>query len=218
MAQLSTARAPRTLALSAALIVFLPVKMLAQSSDPGFDEAEPVIEEVIVTGTRIRRVGVVYATPVTIIDRAEIEYSGYATVSQLLRASVYNTIGNMRPSANFPGNGGVASVELRGLGPENTLVLLNGRRLPPLPGGGAESQDLNQIPMDAVERIEILRDGASAIYGSDSIAGVVNIITRKDMCGVVLSLQIEDRDPNGGEGGQASLTGGYNWNRGNLTY
>jgi outer membrane receptor protein involved in Fe transport len=217
MARLTPAATFKALALGTALIAFLPTAVLAQSSDVGYDEAEPLLEEVIVTGTRIKRVDVETAVPVTIIDREIIDKSGYMAVSELLRASVLNTLGTQYPT---PGSdlGGAATVDLRGLGPANTLVLLNGRRLAPFPVAGAESQDLNQIPMDAVERIEILRDGASAIYGSDAIAGVVNIITRKDMRDVILSLQLEDRDPDGGEGGQASLTGGHGWDGGNLTY
>jgi outer membrane receptor protein involved in Fe transport len=218
MALLPPAAAFKTLALGAALTSFFPVATLAQSSDGSYDEAQPVIEEVLVVGTRIRRVDVEAAAPVTIIEREMIEKSGYATVSELLRASVYNATGTRRVWSNPPGYGATASVDLRGLGPANTLVLLNGRRLAPLPGGGAESQDLNQIPMDAVERVEILRDGASAIYGSDAIAGVINIITRKDMRGAVVTLELGDRDAPGGESGRGSVTGGYGWDRGNLTY
>ena len=167
----------------------------AQQQSDEYDEFEPILEEVIVTGTRIKRVDLEVAAPVTVIDSELIENSGYTSVSELLRASVYNSFGSWRATGfEASGFGGAAFVNLRGLGSENTLVLLNGRRLAPFPGAGAEGQDINQIPVDMVERIEILRDGASAIYGSDAIAGVVNVITRKDMRNVIATLQVEDQD------------------------
>lgn len=191
----------------------------AQQQSDEYDEFEPILEEVIVTGTRIKRVDLEVAAPLTVIDSELIENSGYTSVSELLRASVYNSFGSWRATGfEASGFGGAAFVNLRGLGSENTLVLLNGRRLAPFPGAGAEGQDINQIPVDMVERIEILRDGASAIYGSDAIAGVVNIITRKDMRNVIATLQVEGAEPEGGEAGRLSLTGGYGSERGNLTF
>jgi outer membrane receptor protein involved in Fe transport len=193
---------------------------LAQDLESGDDPGhEPVLEEIIVAGTRIKRTGFESAAPLTVIDRDMIESSGHATITDLLRTSAFNSFGSYKgQSGGSYGKSGAAFIDLRGLGQENTLVLLNGRRLAPFPGSGAESQDLNQIPMDAVERIEILRDGSSAIYGSDAIAGVVNIVTRTEVRSAVATLKVEDRDPRGGETGRLSLTGGYGWERGNLTF
>ncbi|MBS1964032.1 MAG: TonB-dependent receptor [Bdellovibrionales bacterium] len=137
-------------------------------------------ERIEVTGSRIKRIDTEGVSPVTTITRKDIEKSGYNSVSDVLRESTSNSFGSMREASgsNAAGN---AEVNLRGLGSSNTLVLLNGERLPADAVTGAV--DLNMIPLAAVERVEILKDGASAIYGSDALGGVVNIITRKDFSG-----------------------------------
>jgi iron complex outermembrane receptor protein len=106
---------------------------------------------------------------------------------------------------------GVAHVDLRGLGASNTLVLLNGQRLPSDAVTGAV--DLNMIPMAAVERIEVLKDGASAIYGSDALGGVVNIITRKDFTGTEVSFKQSIPQLEGGKKREISLVNGLNKGR-----
>ena len=119
---------------------------------------------------------------VDIIDRPEIELAGQQTLGSLLRY-VPAVAGNSTSTLISNGGDGTATVTLRGLPASNTLVLLNGRRVNP-DGLMGQSIDLNTLPIGLVERVEILKDGASAIYGSDAIAGVVNVITRRDISGV----------------------------------
>lgn len=140
------------------------------------------VERIQVTGSRIQRTDMEGALPVTVIDREAIDLSGETSVSDLLRNTTFNTSGSFRPQSGNAAQG-TSTVSLRGLGSSRTLVLLDGRRLPTSPSTGS-SQDLNVVPMAAVERIEILSDGASAVYGSDAIGGVINIVTRRDFNGV----------------------------------
>jgi iron complex outermembrane receptor protein len=177
------------------------------------------LDRIEITGSRIKRVDVEGSTPVTIITRDMIDAAGDSTIAELLRSSPYNSFGSYRDRSGFVNGLGVAGfVNLRGLGAQRTLVLLNGRRMSKLPGTGADAADINLIPIDMVERVEILRDGASAIYGSDAIAGVVNIITRKDMDGAVATIQIEDPNPPGGEAERYSVAGGISSGTGNVTF
>ncbi|MDC8770159.1 TonB-dependent receptor [Roseateles albus] len=143
--------------------------------------AQESLERVSVTGSSIKRLDAETALPVTVITRAQIEASGATNTEDLLRRVSANSA---MVSDTGQGTGyGTSNANLRGLGPNSTLVLLNGRRLANHPFGnigGAASVDLNSIPFAAIERIEVLRDGASAVYGSDAVAGVINFITRKD--------------------------------------
>ena len=148
--------------------------------------SEVRLEEVVVTGSRIRRKDFTTPAPVTVISHEQIMSAGKVTIAEFLQ-NLPEQGNSMNQNANN-GSTGLTTINLRGLdsafGPR-TLVLLNGRRLvaAAAPGTGA-FVDLGQIPSSAIERIEILKDGASAIYGSDAIAGVVNLITRKNWNGV----------------------------------
>ena len=147
---------------------------------------EPGIEETFiygttVTGSRIKRTAYDNAAPVDVFSAPDIELSGAQTLGELLKF-VPAVSGNSLSTAIANGGDGTSSVTLRGLPASNTLVLINGRRVANN-GLAGESVDLNSIPPAAVERIEILKDGASAIYGSDAIAGVVNVIMRRDFTG-----------------------------------
>src|SRR6267143_1089235 len=134
-------------------------------------------ETITVTGSRIRRKDLTTPAPVTVISREQVIASGKVSIGDFLQ-SLPEQGNAINTSVNNGGNG-ATRVSLRGLGANRTLVLVNGRRFV-LGGNGAnDSVDLNSIPAGAVERIEVLKDGASAVYGSDAIAGVVNIITRK---------------------------------------
>ena len=148
------------------------------------------VEKIEVTGTQIKRVDTETVAPVEIITREQIERTGQPTVADVLRNIPANTGGSFGESFSNSFASGAAGISLRGLGQKTTLVLLNGRRTAGY--GFAQNLqdsfvDLNSIPTSAVERIEILKDGASAIYGSDAIAGVVNVILRKDYKGVEIS-------------------------------
>jgi iron complex outermembrane receptor protein len=153
--------------------------------------AEPhTLQRVEVTGSNIRRTDSETASPVQVITKQEIEQSGKGTVAEYLQTLTADGQGSVpfTYGRGFAG-GSAAGISLRGLGANATLVLVNGRRVAPaVLADDAQRMfvDLNQIPMEAVERIEVVKDGASAIYGSDAVAGVVNIILRKNFVGTVL--------------------------------
>ncbi|MGB3725359.1 MAG: TonB-dependent receptor [Glaciecola sp.] len=192
------------------------------------DEAEAdVIEKIQVTGSRIRRADMEGALPVTVIDREAIEFSGQTSVADLLRNTAFNSSGSFRPQSGSSAQG-VSQISLRGLGASRSLVLVDGRRLARSPSTGS-SQDLNNIPAAAVERIEILTDGASAVYGSDAIGGVINIITRKDFNGVEMRLGAAQVDVEGGDreegsiifgtsSDKGSMLGGVSWNKRDIIF
>ena len=151
------------------------------------------VERIEVTGSRIKRNDLEGAAPIDVINREEIAKSGFSNLQQLLERTpvagtgTFSTRGNNQDST---ANGG-AAISLRGFGSDATLVLINGRRV--AVSAFAENiansfVDINSIPVSAIERIEILKDGASAVYGSDAVAGVVNIIMRKDFDGAELSV------------------------------
>jgi outer membrane receptor protein involved in Fe transport len=143
-------------------------------------------EEVIVTGSRIPRPEVATAAPVTVVGRNQIETAGRASIGDILQQ--LPSQGNATNTQVNNGGSGATRINLRNLGTARTLVLVNGRRFVAGGGRGADaSVDLNAIPTQAIERIEVLKDGASAAYGSDAIAGVVNVITRKDFSGTEFS-------------------------------
>ena len=163
------------------------------------ENTEAPIEKIQVTGSHIKRVDLESVSPVTVITAESIKLSGDTTVADVLRNSSINTFGSFRGQSGY-GSGASASseVNLRGLGAGATLVLMDGRRLPGLGYDGGSSSDMSMIPMSIVERIEILRDGASAIYGSDAVAGVINIITKKEFDGVEFGYNFEDPGVDGG--------------------
>lgn len=143
------------------------------------------VEEVVTTGSRIARPETATSAPVTVVNAADIKASGLTDLGEVLRRISATQGSNATLSTNNGGSGGV-KYSLRGIGTARTLVLLNGRRVVPMGNGAAAAPDLSHIPTAMVERIEILKDGASAIYGSDAMAGVVNIITKKSNDGVSL--------------------------------
>jgi iron complex outermembrane recepter protein len=161
-----------------------------------------------VTGSHIKRTEAEGPLPIQVITREEINRAGWTTAAELMSHVAANLNGfNDQLSigqANVPG---LAGVNLRGLGDQYTLVLLNGRRIANY-AFGAFAIDLSAIPFAAIERVEILRDGASSIYGADAIAGVVNFILRKDYRGVEVSGQISTPEHAGGQQYQATITAG----------
>ncbi|RAK01853.1 TonB-dependent receptor plug domain-containing protein [Aliidiomarina maris] len=192
-------------------------------------ESAATPERIQVTGSRIQRTDMEGALPVTVIDRDAIDMSGENSITDVIRNTTFNTSGSFRPQSGNA-SGATASVNMRGLGADRTLVLVDGRRLPTSPLTGS-SQDLNVVPIGMVERIEILSDGASAMYGSDAIGGVINIITRREFNGVELrygestvSLPSEggDREEGSVVFGSSSdttrLIGGVSWNNRDIIY
>ncbi|WP_419834509.1 TonB-dependent receptor plug domain-containing protein [Endozoicomonas atrinae] len=177
------------------------------------DEGESVekLEKIQVTGSRISRVDAEGASPVTVITREEIDQSGAVSVADVLRSMTENGAGSYSEKFTNSFAPGSASVSLRGLGSSRTLVLLNGRRVANF--GFAQNVnetgvDLNSIPLSAVERVEVLKDGASAIYGSDAIAGVVNVILKKDFEGAEVSTSYGQSIEGDGQKGQMNLVTG----------
>lgn len=189
-------------------------------------EEEPAAEEsrqdkVVVTGSRIARDEFSSAAPIDVLTADEAQIEGIADVAQLLQSSTAASGSaqvNGAVSSAFVSNGGTGAetLSLRGLGANRTLFLLDGRRAGPSGTRGSVSAfDLNSIPLAAVERVEILKDGASAVYGSDAIAGVVNIITRKDDGGVIDGF-ISTPEKGGGEVFRLSGTYGKSFEKGSI--
>lgn len=165
-------------------------------------------ERVEVTGSLIRRANTETSLPVTVINMADLQKAGVSTMEQAISFIAENQSATTSTQSIGQSNGGASYADLRGFGPARTLVLLNGQRVVKNPYSGV-AVDLNTLPMVAVERIEVLRDGASAIYGSDAVAGVINVITRKEYSGISVSADASIPQGNGGERYSASITGGY---------
>ncbi|MCA1798290.1 MAG: TonB-dependent receptor plug domain-containing protein [Xanthomonadaceae bacterium] len=163
---------------------------MVMTSAPAFAQEEDTALEqrVQVTGSRIKRVDVETTSPVTIVTSEQILASGLQNVGDVLRnLNQADSLGLSNLTNSTNGNDGTQTISLRGLGSTRTLVLVNGRRWIGLGGGQV---DITQIPVALVERIEVLADGASAIYGSDAIAGVINIITRDDYDGLEVEMSL----------------------------
>ena len=173
------------------LLFTLVVTFSAFSVDVASQDESAEIEEVITTGSRIARPEVATSAPVTVVSADDIKQSGLTDLGEVLR-QISATQGSLPTlNTNNGGSGGVR-YSLRGIGSSRTLLLLNGRRVVPMGNGASASPDLSHIPTAMIERIEILKDGASAIYGSDAMAGVVNIITKKSHDGVTVDLFTSD--------------------------
>lgn len=176
------------------------------------------LESVTVTGTRISNPNVISPTPVSVISAAEIKATGAVNIGDLMttmpQLSSSYTMGN---SGRFIGTAGVAMQDLRNLGTSRTLVLVNGRRFVGSSAGDT-AVDVNLIPADWVERVEIITGGASAVYGADAVTGVVNFILKKNYQGANLHAQLGTSQHGGLNKGLISLTGGMNFdnNRGNI--
>jgi iron complex outermembrane recepter protein len=187
------------------------------------------VERIEVTGSRIKRTDLEQSVPVTVIDRTAIDLSGQNSITDVIRGTTFNSAGSFRPQSGNSAQG-VAQVSMRGLGASRTLILVDGRRLPNAPSTG-QGQDLNAVPLAAVERIEILSDGASAVYGSDAIGGVINIVTRKNFNGAELRLGASevslpseggDREEGsvvfGSSNDNTRVIGGVSWNNRDIIY
>jgi len=173
------------------------------------------MQRVEITGSSIKRIAKEGALPVEIISRKQLEDQGIVTAEQLIATLNVNGNGSDNLASNADvtsgaqrGNNGASSANLRGQGSDSTLVLLNGRRVA-THGMKGSAVDLNSIPMAAVERVEILKDGASAVYGTDAIGGVINFILRKNYQGLEVQGFTDVAEQSGGEIGRASLTGGW---------
>lgn len=174
--------------------------------------AQQTLEKVEITGSNIRRVQSETAAPVQTVTRDDIEKSGKATVAELLQTLSVDNQGSVPTTFGSGFASGAAGISLRGLGAASTLVLINGRRIAPYglaDDGQKVFADLNLIPLEAVERVEILKDGASSIYGSDAIAGVVNVILRKDYSGTAVKVSAGQSRYGDGTETRAAITSGF---------
>jgi iron complex outermembrane receptor protein len=168
-------------------------------------------ERIEVTGSNIKRVDAETASPIQILKREDIEKSGATSISEVIRSLPVDNNGSISDAFGSGFAAGASGVSLRGLTVSSTLVLLNGRRMAPygLADDGQRSfVDLNSIPLDAVDRIEILKDGASAVYGSDAIAGVINVILRKDFQGAMVNASTGMSRHGDGKEHRLSITAG----------
>ncbi len=193
-------------ALGLALLA-APAGLLAQEAPPAA-QAAPPIARVEITGSSIRRLAVETSLPITTIRASDFAKQGLSTAQEVLNSIPMNQSSEVGSSAVGSGTGGRSTADLRGLGGDKTLVLLNGRRLANHPYF-ADSVDLNIIPVAALERVEVLRDGASAIYGTDAIGGVINFITKRSVKGAALTFEGYEPWANGGGAEQRlNLSGG----------
>ena len=196
----------------------LPLSALAQSADPSANEE--VVEEVLVTGSRIKRQDLTSVGPMTVIDATDIDNSGLSDVEVILQRLPASAgfAGNANAAYWVAGGWGTAQVNLRGLGAPRTLVLLNGRRMVFGGTGANDSVDLNMIPVSIISRMEVLKDGASAIYGADAVAGVVNFITKDSFQGLQLDAKYGETSYGDGSETRLDLTWGVNGDQGSMIF
>jgi iron complex outermembrane receptor protein len=186
-----------------------PLTVFAQSDD------EP-IEEIITTGTRIVRTDQ-FQEAGHVIEMDEITIDAFAelNIADVLRSSPLNSHGSFveRSGSDAQSN---ATIDLRGVGSNRTLVLVDGMRVPASPNMFGASTNINLLPMAAVQRVDILADGASAVYGSDAMAGVVNMVLHRNFEGLEISARYGDRSRDDGGDQSISLLAGTSWTNGNL--
>jgi iron complex outermembrane receptor protein len=208
----------------------LAVAVCAALGTSTFVQAQDTLEEVLVTGSKIRQAALDRSSPVNTLTKEDMERVGLTSVADILNqlpnsGGALNTRFNSSGNFGFPPDGGgigagAAQVDLRNLGSKRTLVLVDGVRWVngSSASGVSSATDLNTIPMGVIERIEVLEDGASAIYGSDAIAGVVNIITKKNFEGIEISAYGGEWDDNDGTTTEYNLSWGVQTDRTNIFF
>ncbi len=197
------------LALAALLAANLPSDARAQATD-----AAAETPRVTITGSLIKRVSSEAPSALTVISREDIKSSGAASISELLRTFSAVDAGSVQDGAASGFVGGLSTISLRGFGSQSTLTLINGRRVAPVGAvdinfGRGTLVSVNSIPKGAIERVEILKDGASALYGSDAMAGVINYVLRKDFQGVEANATVGANDKGAGVTYSTGLTFGF---------
>ncbi|MBY0314802.1 MAG: TonB-dependent receptor [Bdellovibrionales bacterium] len=188
-----------------------PEKQPGPIPDQSYDSNKEM-KLIEVTGSYIKRVDEEGPSPVQTIGKDQLKKSGYNSVADVMRDNAITTGGQREDSGSA--TPGAATAGIGAFGADSILVLLNGQRLPKM--GGENTVDLNLIPMDAIERVEILKDGASALYGSDAIGGVMNFITKKNMNGGTLSMRQSVSELGGGNRTDVSATFGKTFSRGSV--
>lgn len=191
-------------------LLALAAPAMAQTSP----SAPQQLDTVQVTGSRIPRAQVEGPAPVTVVTSEQIRAAGFTSVPDVLRSLSQNS-GSVQGQQNTTGaqsTPGAQAVDLRGLGPNHTLVLINGRRIAdfPLPlNGRSNFTDIGNIPLGMIERIEVLTGSASAVYGSDAMAGVINFILKKSTDGTTIDYRFGDTERGGGSSQHLTLTSGF---------
>ncbi|ENK5125344.1 TonB-dependent receptor [Vibrio parahaemolyticus] len=175
------------------------------------------LQKMKVTGSRLTRASMEGSTPVAVIGRAEIERAGDVSIADVLRKSSFNSFGshNERSGSSAQSQ---ATISLRGLGSERTLVLINGKRLPGSASMGGGAANINVIPSAIVERVEVMADGGSAVYGSDAVAGVVNIILKEEFDGINVTLGSGIPSREGADEENVSIVLGTSGEKGNIMF
>lgn len=193
------------LAVSAA---FGGVTGLLAIASPAMAQSQTTLDRVEITGSMLRRIEGETALPVTTLRAEELEKAGVTNAEQAVKFITQQQGGLVTSSSVSSTNGAAAYADLRSLGAQRTLVLLNGKRVVSNPFSSV-AVDLNALPIAAIDRIETLSDGASAIYGTDAIAGVINFITRRDYKGFAVGAQAQIPEAGGGEIYSGTLLGGF---------
>lgn len=197
----------------------LTAPAMAQTA-PTANQDVTTVDEIVVVGSRIRRDNYNAPSPTQVVTREEATLQGFASTTEALQSTAVtggtSQINNSYGGYVTNGGPGANTIGLRGMGPSRTLVLLNGRRVSPAGSrGSVGSADLNVLPTAMIDRVEVLRDGASSVYGSDAVAGVVNIQTRKNFEGLIFEAQRNEPLEANGNGGSTrlSLTAGARGDR-----
>jgi iron complex outermembrane receptor protein len=185
-------------------------------SVPAF-AAEAVTETVVVTGSRIPVSNLTNPSPVSVKGSDAIQMTAAKTLEDVLKTMTGPDVLGLSNNSN---NGGVglSTISVRGLGAPRTLVLIDGERLVPVFVGSTSTPDINSVPIPMIERVEVLRDGASSVYGADAIGGVVNIITKKDFSGLQFDVSGNASQHGGADGYSMSATMGSDFDKGNVTF
>jgi len=189
---------------------------LAQTNNND-DESVEDQGKITVIGTRIKRLDLETSVPVQVFDAEFIEASGAPTLQDFLFQSNIAGPGLSNENSTLSQTAGTANFDARGFGAAYVVILLNGRRLPADPLGGGSATNINLVPLGAIERIEYLSDGASAIYGADAISGVVNIITKSNYDGANANVRFGTTSENDGEFGDISVAAGASSDKGSVT-
>lgn len=209
---------PNAMVCSIQLALFgMAAPALAQDAGAGQPQQMDTVQ---VTGSRIPRAQVEGPAPVTVVTAEQIQAAGFTSVPDVLRSLSQNsgTVQGQQNTTGAQSTPGAQAVDLRGLGPNHTLVLINGRRIAdfPLPlNGRSNFTDIGNIPLGMIERVEVLTGSASAVYGSDAMAGVINFILKKSTDGTIIDYRYGDTERGGGQSHRLTLTSGFE--RGNFS-
>ena len=215
---------PTPISLAVWACVMTPMAY-AQITSPADPQPQPVgvqkVEEIVISGSRIKRDTFSSVAPLQIIRNDDSAIAGFTSTAEVLQGTSVTggqgQINNAYGGFVTDGGPGANTIGLRGFSPTRSLVLLNGRRLAPSgTRGSVGAADLNVLPGSIVDRIEVLKDGASSIYGSDAVAGVVNIITKRSLTGITVDTRLTKTEK-GGDEARASLVGGFVLDRGYLS-